>query len=401
MDLKAAMESNKGDINQRFRYLLTKYKDKQCSLEEMKELFEYLGEDHYRAILESEMLEDYKSLVPSASVHKVDWDSVYENIISPQKHQSRPLFPFWLSVAALFLVVISAGIYLWNSGFSPVRNTGEHTIVKRDIAPGSNKAILKLGDGTQIVLDQAQNGFLASSGSTKIRKASSGQVVYESGNSDETGDVQMNTITIPRGGQFMVILPDNSKVWLNAESSLSYPTAFKGRSRHVELTGEAYFEVAGDRNHPFYVKSGRAVVEVLGTHFNVMAYQDASYASVTLAEGSVRVNAGTGNILLRPGQQAAFAHENGPVTLHDVDPDEVTDWKNGYFQFDNTPVNEVMNKIRRWYNVDIEYRGKKPDVLFTGMISRNNNVSKVLTLLEKSGGVQFEIADNKIIVKND
>lgn len=400
-DTDTFMENNKERPEERFRVLLKKYRNKQCTRDELYEFFDYIRKGECRDVLEEEMHDDYRSGVPSARVHRIDWETVYSNIISqPKQKGTRRLFSRWLSVAAAVVAVLGAVAFLLLREGTSVSDE-PRTALKKDVAPGGNKAVLTLGNGTLVRLNQVDNGALDTVGNTVINKASSGTLVYHQGNALSSAPaVQTNTLTIPRGGQFKVILPDQSKVWLNAGSSLTYPTAFTGSDRSVELAGEAYFEVSKDKARPFLVKSGKATVEVLGTHFNVMTYKDAPHSEVTLAEGSVRLHLENTEVMLKPGQKALFDSQSRYVSLKEVDPEEATDWKNGYFQFDNTGIEEVMNKISRWYNVGITYSGKKPQVLFTGMISRNNNISKILTLLEKSGGVKFEIDDQQIIVKS-
>ena len=391
------MEQN----NERFNYLLKKYLNKDCTAQEFEEFFTYVADPAYEEILHAQMNHNFKSLNPGADVHQVDWDNMYQNVIHHRgKTKIKSLFGKWVGIAAsIALIATIAGGYWW---LKTDRHTSAVMLVKRhDVKPGGDKAILTLADGSKITLDNSVKGTLTHQGNTAIKQNSSGMLVYDTnaapGSPMETA--YTNTLTTPAGGKFMLVLPDHSKVWLNSQSSISYVTAFKGRERTVELKGEAYFEISKDPERPFIVKSGRASVKVLGTHFNVSAYPDERLTEVVLSEGSVRLTVGTEMAQLKPGQQASFGKHDDAISLKEVDVDEAVDWKNGYFQFDNAEIEKVMNKLKRWYDIDIQYQGIKPGVKFTGIISRDNNLSKILGLLETSGGVSFQITDRTVIVK--
>jgi ferric-dicitrate binding protein FerR (iron transport regulator) len=208
----------------------------------------------------------------------------------------------------------------------------------------------------------------------------------------------MNTIQTPRGGQYQVILPDGTKVWLNAASSLAYPTAFTGADRAVKLNGEAYFEVADNKDKPFKVMAGNMEINVLGTHFNVMAYEDENAIKTTLLEGSVKVTNGKISHLLKPGQEGRVDRQSGAFRLLEADANEAVAWKNGVFQFGGASIESVMREIVRWYDVDVEYQGRTNEH-FRGTISRSVNASEVFKMLELTGAVHFTIDKKKIIVK--
>jgi ferric-dicitrate binding protein FerR (iron transport regulator) len=308
--------------------------------------------------------------------------------------------PFGLRVAAAALLFLSAGLYfIFN-------DAGHHhyaVIYKKDIVPGDNKAILTLANGKTIVLTDAKNGRLANEGGIVINKAANGEVIYsKNGNDDEAG-LAYNTMTTPRSGQYHLVLADGTNVWLNAQSSIKYPTAFSGTERKVEITGEAYFEVVHNAAKPFRVVTGGQVVEVLGTHFNVNAYADEPVTKTTLLEGSVKVTQNENTALLIPGQQAQVNdHANVAIRIIEhADTDEATAWKNGLFQFNKASIESIMRQTARWYNVKISYEGnKKPDKTFTGNISRNSNLSQLLEILSYTGN-SFEIDGNRIIVKTE
>ncbi len=267
-----------------------------------------------------------------------------------------------------------------------------------DVLPGGNKAVLTLANGKKIILDNANTGVLAKQGSTDIDKTKDGQIIYKAFNHGQNDqNITLNTVSTPRGGQYQIVLSDGSKVWLNAASSLRFPAVFKGKTREVEITGEAYFEVAKNAAMPFFVKTGRFVVEVLGTHFNIMAYNNESFIKTTLLEGAVKVRSGNSIHFLKPGQQALLNAQGQTKIIEDVDVDDETAWKNGLFQFKDAGIETVMRQAERWYNVTISYEGKIPVKQFTGRISRDVKVSELLNML-KYFGVNFRIDGKNITV---
>ncbi len=277
-----------------------------------------------------------------------------------------------------------------------------------DIAPGGNKAILTLSNGSKVVLDSMHKGQLISQGNSKIIKVNNGLLAYHTkAPCTKSPKIAYNTLTVPSGGQFRLVLPDGTKVWLNATSSIRFPTAFTGKKRVVEITGEAYFEVASDVGMPFKVKTGSTEISVLGTHFNVDAYKNESAIKVTLLEGSVRVSQliTHHSQVIKPGEQAQV-NKRGEIAL--IKPADVTQaiaWKEGLFEFDGS-IQEIMREIARWYNVEVVYQGGVTDKAFGGTISRYKKVSKVLNMLALTGSIHFKVEENaeegykgKIIVK--
>ncbi len=266
------------------------------------------------------------------------------------------------------------------------------------VQPGGNKAVLTLADGSRITLDSAGNGAIASQGNVQVIKLDSGQLAYNaSGVSGKGRAIGYNTLATPRGGQFRIILPDGSKVWLNAASSLRFPNAFEGKEREVQLSGEAYFEVAKNPSMPFKVKVNEMAVQVLGTHFNVMAYPDEPGIRTTLLEGAVKVQHGTQAVQLAPGQQAQLSPAGSITTQDGVDVEEVVAWKNGYFHFNRESLQGVMRQIGRWYDAEITYEGQIAPRQFGGKIERSSSVTEVLKILELSK-VHYRIEGKKIIV---
>nr|WP_249207897.1 FecR domain-containing protein [Chitinophaga hostae] len=231
-------------------------------------------------------------------------------------------------------------------------------------------------------------------GSTTIH-LQNGQVVYTNATAAQTD--AYNVLTTPPGGQYQLVLPDGSKVWLNAASSLRFPAGFSGRERKVELKGEAYFEVAENVKMPFVVQTGDNTVQVLGTHFNLMAYQEEPSTNVTLLEGAVRVLHKTDTALLKPGQQAILAANRRIETVKLADTEKIIAWKNGYFSLNGEGTAVVMRQLARWYNTEVEYAGKVPDLKFEGSIKRSYDLRDVLAILEESG-IHFRVEGRKIVV---
>jgi ferric-dicitrate binding protein FerR (iron transport regulator) len=300
----------------------------------------------------------------------------------------------WSSVAAVLLICLTATLFYIQHRGRTIQ-TPKFSNTRGILPPGGNKAILTLADGSTIQLDSSRNGHLAFQGETNIVKAD-GLLTYKG---TATTEILFNTISTPRGGQYAVTLADGTKIWLNAASSLKYPTAFTGTSRSVELTGEAYFEVAGDKSKPFTVRLNGMDVQVLGTKFNIKAYQDDASIRTTLVDGAVRLTAsGAGEALLKPGQQGVWSQQLPRFMVREVNTNNEVAWRNGYFAFDNENIHDIMKDLSRWYNIDIEFRNNLIEKKFGGTVSRYQNAEEVLEILELTGSVHFSIKDKKIIV---
>jgi transmembrane sensor len=322
----------------------------------------------------------------------------------------------WWIAAAMLVLLTGTAYYLHTRQQAALLAKKEQTL-KNDVEPGSNKAVLTLSDGTTIVLDDASNGVIAEQGNAKVLKPEDGQLLYSQEGDSENEPLAYNTLATPRSGQYQLVLPDGTKVWLNAASSIHYPIAFAGNERRVQITGEAYFEVApltpkgGSHKIPFVVMvRGKGEVEVLGTHFNVSAYNDEDAMKTTLLEGKVKVTnqqLASGSVperkqsaILKPGDQAVLTADSR-LTIHDkADVDNVVAWKNGLFHFESADIRTVMRQLARWYDVEVVYERTtmKYDPLFVE-ISRNTRLSDVLKILQESGSAKFTIQDKKIIVK--
>jgi ferric-dicitrate binding protein FerR (iron transport regulator) len=282
-------------------------------------------------------------------------------------------------------MALATGVYFWSQ-----RSLQQIPELAGNIAPGSTKAILTLADGSTVALDSTGNRVI-SQGGTAIRQQG-GQLEYDV--RGEHASLSYNMLVTPRGGQFRITLPDGSKVWLNAASSLRYPTAFINNTRTVEITGEAYFEVAPDAAKPFKVKvNDRTEILVLGTAFNVNAYTDEPTVNTTLLDGAVRINTQT----LTPGQQAQVNTAGAIKLVNDVDVSETVAWKNGIFSFNNADVRTVMRQIGRWYNIEINYEQAVYTTKFKGKIGRDLNLTDALEVLKKAG-VNFKVEGRTVTV---
>jgi transmembrane sensor len=299
-----------------------------------------------------------------------------------------------LAVAAIFIGISFATYFLIKN-----QKTTQPAIaavpMKTDVGPGGNKAVLTLSNGTLIILDSARNGVLAKQGNVNVTKTDSGKLAYNM-SSEKPVETGSNTLTTPRGGQYQLVLPDGTKVWLNAASSITYPTAFVGKERTVEVTGEAYFEVVHNAKQPFVVEAGDTRIEDIGTAFNVNAYPDEKVQKTTLLEGSVKVIAIKQSFVLKPGEQARVG-DSWMGKTDNVNLTEVMAWRNGKIYLTDISLIEIMRNISRWYDVDINYTGNVPDKTFSGIIERNVPLSVVLGAL-KAFGVETELKDKTVIV---
>ena len=337
-------------------------------------------------------------------------------VIKDRINGKREVIPFykkrsWQLVAAASIIIIT-GVLLF---YYILPTSQKHELASKQtdlpknqspVVPGKDRATLTLANGAVIDLDSSGAGVLAQQGNTSIINKD-GKIIYDPRNTG-SGETIYNTIRTPRGGQYQLVLPDGSKVWLNATSSIKFPVAFAGNSRTVELTGEAYFEVAtlrlsSGQKMPFKViVANKAEVEVLGTHFNIMAYGEEDAIKTTLLEGSVKVvKRETGkeeSTMLKPGEQAVMA-ANSPLTIdHSPDVEEVVSWKNGKFYFNNADIKVIMRQIARWYDVDVEYRNISSETQLGGIVSRKEDLRQLLNYFEIAGKVRFIVEGRKIIV---
>ncbi|RQO70457.1 anti-sigma factor [Pedobacter sp. KBW06] len=374
--------------------LIEKYEKDLATTAEAEELDQWYDSFEQEEGYVARMEEGERAVFSQRLFGQIDQQIVEK--LSPPTLKFQPVFR-WLAAA---MVLIAFGWYFY-PGFREAGKAIYPSQHASRILPGGNKAILTLSDGSEISLTDAENGALTKQSGIKITKTADGQLVYDASASGSPSEAS-NTITTPRGGQYQVNLPDGTKVWLNAASALKFPLTFTDqKSRTVELSGEAYFEVAKNKHQPFKVitavrpdQEGREqIIEVLGTHFNVNAYPDEESIVTTLLEGSIRLN---NRLTLKPNQQSIFAYDHFHVVP--ADTEEAVAWKNGYFMFANEDLRSIMRKISRWYNLEIVYQGKTTDNTFIGTVSRFKEVSEVLNILELTRTVHFKIEGRKIIV---
>jgi ferric-dicitrate binding protein FerR (iron transport regulator) len=422
---------------QEIENLLKKYHQGRCTPEEELQLY------HLYNQLDIENA-DFRLVADLEEVKKRTLERLQGRMLSESVRSRRSTW-YWGAAAAI-IVLVGMGItrYALRSVPAPVPVEDIYAYNKlHDVQPGISKAMLTLANGDQITLDDVDTGMIALQGGMMVRKGANGQLIYVISsearnllNSTDKRSLQSrddvtnaanayNTITVPKGGQYELILPDGSHVWLNAASSLRYPVRFNGMHRSVELTGEAYFEITKQPHKPFRVISNKQIVEVLGTHFNVASYSDEPVVT-TLVEGKVKVTASASSlrgtkqssaeivseaaqprndgIVLKPGQQAILAsverHAEGGVGKYHVErvnTDNYTAWKDGLFIFDNTSIKDVLRQISRWYDIDVDYNSL-PEKRFNGEISRDFPLSELLKAIEKTNHIKLKIEGRKITI---
>jgi transmembrane sensor len=364
--LEILRKYNAGTATQEEKDFLESY---YALFEEVDDLIDEQNEAHYYHI---------KHSIKEAA------DQTIDKYTKKGKTHLRVVWIRVMAIAAIFLLFLSVSVYVFTNQKG---KSGQDLVTAEHMVAGKNKAILTLANGNKIVLDDAHQGEVATQGSTSIIKSATGEISYRqhpAGKTDTGNNYQAeNNITVPAGGQFMLNLPDGTKVWLNALSSLTYPSHFVGNQRLVTLKGEAYFEVTKNKHLPFRVKTGLQTIEVLGTHFNINDYDNEAAIKTTLLEGAVKVSFGTGNDVLAPGEQTAVNHDGaGGIKKYKVNTDKEVAWKNGLFSFNNDDVKTIMRQVSRWYNVDVVYDDNLPDEKYFGEISRSSNLAQVFKILE-------------------
>lgn len=396
---------------QRLQYLFKKYLYDEGTVNEVKEFWKLFSELDEKDPVKQELWQLWHELDEEETLALPNWDAVLDKINAqvvnweqaPKVSVQRKHFFWRIAAAAAILCVLGMAAYLLNENKKIDISTAANSIksTDRDIAPGGNKAVLILSNGKAVVLDSMRQGQLAVQGNSKVMKINNGLLAYNQqlAKAHIPGPVKYNTLKTPRGGMYQLVLPDGTKTWLNAASSIRFPVAFTGKERRVEISGEVYFEVAKDENKPFIVKKGHMAISVLGTHFNVMAYDDEAGIKVTLLEGLVRISqeATNNTRLVKRGEQALVTPD-GPIALtKGVNMEEAIAWTNNLFWFDGNNIQTVMGRISRWYNIDVEIKGNISQH-FTGVIPRDLMVSEVFKVLNKTGKINYKIEGNKIIV---
>lgn len=376
-----------------YNELYKKYISGNCTRQEQETL------ENYQDNLNLEGHEWIKDQMGNPELVKETIHAELLTSIAKQKRRQITKIRIRYAVAASIIMIMSTALFFQNIRKSTLILTKtESPRFNNDISPGDNRAILTLDDGSRINLDEAQNGVLASESNTNILKTGAGQLEY-SNDGQPVATVKYNTLSTPMGGQYQLALPDGSKVWLNAGSSIRFPTAFIGKERNVELKGEAYFEIVKNKNMPFIVHTDNSMgIKVLGTQFNVMAYNDENTIKTTLIEGSVQILKESGTAILEPGQAAILNKDTDKIKIANADIEEAVAWKNGDFLFSNENIESIMRKVSRWYNVDIAYQGNLSNKDFVGTISRDKNISELLKMLELTGAIHFKIEGRRVTV---
>jgi ferric-dicitrate binding protein FerR (iron transport regulator) len=391
-----------------FNELLKRYLTDSLSEKELDELIGTLRKGKSGDLIRKAADEAFRSREFTGLTDSESYDTIFNNLINSARERNseltvklndevkmpvRRISVFYrIAVAAAVLVAVVFGsLWITKQRSEPVIQT------VADLAPGGNRAMLTLGDGTTIVLDSAGNGLLAEQAGTQVVKVEDGRIAYTPEGRKKT-EMLYNTITTPRAGQYELILPDGSKVWLNSESSIRFPVSFTGSFRFVEITGEAYFEVAENHEMPFRVRTAGITVEVLGTSFNVRAYADEGSVNTTLVEGSVLIASPVSQTKIIPGQMAT-ADGSGQISIeNDADIDEIIAWKKGLFMFNSENIEHIMSHISRWYDVDVVFAGEVSSETFSGIVSRKSNVSEVLRIMEQAG-IKFSLTEKVITVE--
>lgn len=306
----------------------------------------------------------------------------------------RKLWPR-IAAAASIILFISVGGYFLLHKQRPQQFAQNQ---QNDIAPGHNQATLMLANGRKIILTKGLSGKLAEESNATVA-ANTGDAISYTSKGDNSA-IEYNVMTTQKGEQspYPLVLADGTKIWLNAASSIKFPTAFNGNSREVSITGEAYFEVAHNKNKPFRVTSNGQTVEVLGTHFNINAYGDEPAIITTLLQGSVRISKNGQQALLKPGQEAVVGDAVPVKIIKNADTEQAMAWKDGRFIFTEEPLESIMRKVSRWYNVDVVYKNKPSKLAFDGVVSRSKNISAVLEIMKSTGNVHFEVQGRRVMV---
>ena len=372
--------------------LYEKHLNGTATVEELDELLKYQDEFEMYIVSKDDNPADYEE-----SKHRIL--AKLEDSTGHSKVKRIMPKTWWRPAAAAVFLLVAFGLYFLKKQ-TPIENNNNLVAAAHNIKPGTNKATLTLANGKTLVLTDALIGQLANEAGVKINKTKDGQIVYAAASENTSGlAVRYNILSTKRSEQFQVILPDGSHVWLDAESSLKYPVTFQGNQRVVELTGQGYFEVSHNAAMPFIVKTNRTDVQVLGTHFNVAAYDDDANAKTTLLEGSVRIRSNGAAALLKPGEQAVLDN-NGHLTVNNsVDVNREVAWKNGLFDFKKAGIEEIMAKATRWYDIDVKYEGKVPPTKLTGRISRNVDISGLLGILQFEG-IKLRVEGKSVIVSD-
>jgi len=391
---------------QKLPILFQRYLNNLCTTEEIEVLLRYFGQeksaDQLKKLIEQQLLaevsEDFEKNLEVQQVF-TQTDEYLKKILLPKQNNFLVrILPYvrYAAVASVF-VMLATTFYLLNH-HKPEQHPQEKQLVN-DASPGTDKAILTLADGTSVELGTGDSETILKQSGIKITKTKDGMLVYEVKQQSANPNImQYNELHTPNGAKYEVLLPDGTKVWLNASSTLRYPIAFASNERRVSLKGEAYFEVEKVTNNqkriPFYVETEGQLIQVLGTEFNVSAYADDLSIKTTLISGKVNVSQLTNQVVLNPGEQA-MSSPSEALTVIKVNTEPIIAWKNGNFMFEDMDLKDILKQLSRWYNVEVEF-DKLPQTRYNMLISRNETLKSALNMLERTGNIKFQIVNNTI-----
>ncbi|HVK50016.1 MAG TPA: FecR domain-containing protein [Pseudobacter sp.] len=373
---------------ERVQYLVQRFFDNACTPEEKEELAAWINMSGNDEPLKALLQDAWQQHTPDVQMPDDMSQRLLTAMFREEVKPARIGYLRWAAAAAAVIIACVAGWWLLKPE-APAPQIVENTTIE----PGSSGAVLTLSDGRTVVLDSLNNGVIATQGNTSVA-ISNGQLVYDVKNA--AGTIAYNTMTTPRGRQFQLVLPDGTNVWLNAASSITYPTEFSGTERKVSVTGEAYFEVAKHASLPFRVSIDKNnTVEVLGTHFNINAYKDDDRIRTTLLQGKVKVN----QSVLQPGEQAIADAALGMSIDHSADLNQVMAWKNGIFNFNKASLEMVMKQLERWYNIEVQYAGKPPVMKITGKMDRGLSLQDILVDFLSKWDVKYTMKGRTVTVQ--
>jgi len=400
--------------NNRLQNLLIQYFDNTISTSDCVELFR-----HIESISPEELADivneiphdldigpEFKGAQAQRVFQDIKSDPRYMTARVQQEHSDAKVVKLyqgrWFKVAVVIVICGILSLFVFrNRSITIIKDLAPRSEKAAVIIPGGRKAILTFSSGKKVILDNGQDSLISKSGNLSISNTHKQELVYVSATGNDHVEISkplMNVLSTPRGGEYQVTLADGTRVWLNCASSLSYPEEFAGNERHVTLSGEAYFEVAKDKSKPFFVNVNNVEIKVLGTHFNVAAYKDDHNITATLLEGSVQFSKKGRMVLLKPGEQAVVNDDASDIRVSAVDVTQAMAWKNGYFIFNNDDIKSVMEKVSRWYDVDVKYQGDFKNQRFGGTYYRSKHIAELLHYFEKIGNVRFRIEGRRIIV---
>lgn len=393
--------------------LFYRYLNNQCTREEVSTLLRYFDQQEDNSDLKRLIMDQLKAHVPENFEQQPEVISVFNQTDQYLKHtlfQDQNVRRIWpgrflkYAVAASLAGILAVSAYLISRNYN---NPAQQTIAKQqpaflqDAKPGTDKAILILADGTSVTLDEHHKQTMLSDAGITIKKTADGAIIYEASNTlPENGEIKYNQLRTPKGAQYEIVLPDGTRAWLNAASSLKYPLVFTRNERRVELTGEGYFEVEksvkNGKHIPFYVETPTQVVQVLGTEFNISAYEDDQVVRTTLISGKVNVSKRSGqeNEILSPGEQSILA-DGSDFKVIKTNPEMARAWKNGNFFYEDMYLKDILKQLSRWYDVKVDY-SNVPQTRYNMLISRKETLQNVLNMLRKTGNVQFKLENNVI-----